>query len=223
MLGAVKLPPIEIFEYYSADPFPHLVVPDMWNPELLRRAERELAVLPLDKLMHIEHLHTDKYASRPLQTLPPACSKILRTGNGWRTRHWLQKLVGFKLLVDPTLTGGGIHIHEPGGFLDIHTDFKQHPTTGYNRRVNMITFLNKGWRAAWEGDLELWDKRFSIKKSVLPEFNVTVIFNTVHAKTFHGVPKPLRCPDGVRRKSLAWYYYTESDILSRKPAGILVL
>jgi hypothetical protein len=34
-----------------------------------------------------------------------------------------------------------------------------------------------------------------------------VVFNT-DSDSFHGHPRPLRCPPGMTRKSIAVYYYT---------------
>jgi hypothetical protein len=40
-----------------------------------------------------------------------------------------------------------------------------------------------------------------------PLMNRAVVFNT-RSDTFHGHPRPLACPDGVYRRSIAAYYYT---------------
>ena len=44
-------------------------------------------------------------------------------------------------------------------------------------------------------------------KSIAPVLNRCVIFNTTDA-AYHGHPRPLACPPGQSRKSLALYYYT---------------
>jgi hypothetical protein len=42
---------------------------------------------------------------------------------------------------------------------------------------------------------------------VLPIFNRVMIFGTTDF-TYHGHPDPLQCPEGVTRKSLALYYFS---------------
>jgi len=42
---------------------------------------------------------------------------------------------------------------------------------------------------------------------VLPVFNRVMIFGTTDF-TYHGHPDPLQCPEGMTRKSLALYYFT---------------
>jgi hypothetical protein len=41
----------------------------------------------------------------------------------------------------------------------------------------------------------------------MPSIGRCVIFKT-DADSFHGSPAPLACPEGVTRKSIALYYYT---------------
>jgi len=82
-----------------------------------------------------------------------------------------------------------------------------HPT--WRRRVNLILYLNEGWQEDWGGAIELWDRgmtRCVVKVS--PLLNHAVIFST-NEDSYHGFPDPLTCPEGVTRKSVALYYYTE--------------
>ncbi len=129
-----------------------------------------------------------------------------------------------KLIPDPALCGGGLHLTKRGGFLRIHADFNVADTLpDLHRRVNLIYFLNKDWLPEYDGALELWDTELTKAQVVIqPSFNKLVVFNTQPAgnvKAYHGQPRPLQCPEGIYRKSIALYYYTveESDnILSDK-------
>ena len=47
-------------------------------------------------------------------------------------------------------------------------------------------------------------------ESVDPVANRAVIFTT-DATSFHGHPVPMRCPEGVARRSLALYYFTVEE------------
>lgn len=72
----------------------------------------------------------------------------------------------------------------------------------------MIIYLNKGWQDEYGGNLELWDKYMQNKlHTIAPVFNRRVIFN-IDADSFHGNLDPLTTVGGVKRRSLALYYYT---------------
>jgi len=72
----------------------------------------------------------------------------------------------------------------------------------------MIIFLNKAWRPAYHGDLELWSpdgKR--CETTIQPLFNKTVLFEVAYPN-FHGVPTPIACPPDRVRQSFIAYYHT---------------
>jgi hypothetical protein len=48
------------------------------------------------------------------------------------------------------------------------------------------------------------------EQRIAPLYNRAVLFRT-DERSFHGYPDPLRCPDGVIRKSLALYYFSEEE------------
>ncbi len=123
---------------------------------------------------------------------------------------WLSELTGIPdLISEPVWKCGGLHQSRRGGFLNVHTDFSHHHYhKNWPRRLNLILYLNAGWRPDWGGAIELWDTRMrGCVAKFPPLLNHVSIFNT-DEKSFHGFPEPLRCPEGVSRKSLALYYYT---------------
>lgn len=120
---------------------------------------------------------------------------------------WCQKiakLVGSDVLV-ADIVGGGMHQSGPGAHLDTHVDFDRHPDTGWRRAVNLLVYLNHGWREEWGGCLELGEKPVRIA----PEFNRTVVFRCSD-HSWHGHPVPVA--DGHIRRSLAVYYYDPLDM-----------
>ena len=52
------------------------------------------------------------------------------------------------LVPDPHLHGGGQHQIRPGGKLAIHADFNRHPKLNLDRRLNLLLYLNRGWRSS---------------------------------------------------------------------------
>jgi hypothetical protein len=90
----------------------------------------------------------------------------------------------------------------------VHADFNKHSTYDLDRRLNLLLYLNKDWPEEYGGHLELWDRQMQkCEAKVLPIFNRVLIFGTTDF-TYHGHPDPLRCPEGVTRKSLALYYFS---------------
>lgn len=127
---------------------------------------------------------------------------------------WLQALTGIKeeLVGDEEFFGGGLHQSINGAFLNIHVDYNFHPKTQLHRRLNAILYMNKEWKDEYEGHLELWDLaegRSEMLEKISPSFNKMVIFET-NEISFHGHPTPLQIPKEVSRKSLAFYYYTQT-------------
>lgn len=123
--------------------------------------------------------------------------------------EFLESLTGITgLIPDPYFEGGGLHQIVPGGFLKVHADFNWHKQLKLDRRLNVIVYLNRHWKEEYGGNLELWNREMTrCERRVLPIFNRCVIFNTTDF-SYHGHPEPLTCPEGMTRKSLALYYYS---------------
>jgi hypothetical protein len=148
------------------------------------------------------------------QGFPPPIEAFLALTATDEFRRIIEEITGIQgLLADPELVGGGLHQIERGGFLDVHIDFNFHPTTRLHRRLNLLLYLNEGWKDEYEGHLELWDMVTEggprCIERVAPLLNRVVIFAT-NEVSYHGHPVPLACPPGVTRKSLAIYYYSET-------------
>ena len=93
--------------------------------------------------------------------------------------------------------------------MKLHVDGTKHDMMDLQRRVNVILYLNKGWKSEWGGNLEFNDHSSDSSKVVLPEYNRMVVFTT-NDYTIHGHPKPVQTPDGRSRLSIIQYYYTSS-------------
>ena len=83
-----------------------------------------------------------------------------------------------------------------------------------------MIYLNKDWDESWGGALKLGLLRESgveVSKSIMPDFNKTVIFTTTNS-SYHGHPEPMNLPKGKARNSLALYYYLSSNPLEASEA-----
>ena len=111
--------------------------------------------------------------------------------------------------------GSGVHQGDNGSFLDIHVDFNIHHLQKVHRRINMLIFLNKDWKAEYGGALEFWDKNVRrLEQSYLPIYNRCVIFET-NDFSYHGYSK-IKVPEGISRNSFYTYYYTPLGDYKRK-------
>lgn len=194
-------------EFNRYPTFRYVVIPDFLRPEV---AETLLNNYPAPT-SPIWKSTTYIHQKNKLQSanISGEFSKVFNELNGEEMRHFLSMLTGIdNLIADDDLFGAGFHQSLKGAFLDIHVDFNVHPYKGWHRKLNLLLFLNKNWKAEYAGNLELWDmdKQERIT-AIAPEFNRCVIFETTE-KSFHGHPQPLNTPEGVTRKSLAVYYYT---------------
>jgi hypothetical protein len=197
--------------YQKASPYPHIVLENFLNPEVLKDCIAEFNKLnETDGWINYKHYNENKRGLNKLDLLPETIKGTINELNSPEFLEFLSKLTGIKdLQKDDGLEGGGIHQSTRGGYLNIHADFTVHPHhRNWQRRVNVLVYLNKEWEEAWGGKLELWDREMkACEESVTPVFNRCVIFNT-DADSFHGHPEPMTCPEGVFRRSIALYYYT---------------
>lgn len=196
-------------DYREAEPFPHIVIDDFLPENLAQAMVDEFPPLASMTVKNATSTSRNKGQSRHEEDWGPKTLDIVRSLNSRPFLEGISVLTGIDdLLNDPYLDGGGLHQIGDGGFLKIHADFNRHMKTGIDRRINLLFYLNKDWPAAFGGQLELWDHTMSrCIRRVEPTFNRCVIFSTT-SWSYHGHPDPLRCDQGITRKSLALYYYT---------------
>mmetsp|Transcript_16352 Transcript_16352/g.53238 ORF Transcript_16352/g.53238 Transcript_16352/m.53238 type:complete len:370 (+) Transcript_16352:932-2041(+) len=125
---------------------------------------------------------------------------------------FLERVSGISPLTpDPHNEGGGLHETGRGGALQIHADFRRHPFTGWERRVNAFVYLNDDWNATWNGDLELWQRDMAKCAKKIPTIFGRFVMFSSHDFSYHGHAEPLDCPPSRSRKSMAFYYYSPID------------
>ncbi len=199
-------------EYRSAEPFPHIVLDGILPEAVLHQALDNFPAEPLksDRVFNINYGGHHKR-----QILPYDCNRdaqaLFAFLNSKAVLQFLQGLTGIDgLIPDPYFEGGGFHEISKGGLLGVHADFRINETLHLERRINLLIYLNPDWNEEWGGALELWDRKMTTCHSkVFPLLNRCVVFST-DADSFHGHPDPLNTPEGVKRRSIALYYYTSS-------------
>jgi len=195
--------------YQDARPFPHIVLDDFFDPSLLTLVLEEFPQPGQISWKGFNNEYEVKLFCSADETFGPVTRLLMYHLNSITFLDFLSALTGIPdLIPDPTFNGGGMHQIERGGKLAIHADFNRHGRLHIDRRLNLLLYLNKDWRAEYGGDFELWDRDMTAcVKKVAPLFNRMVVFSTTDF-SYHGHPDELRYPRERSRKSLALYYYS---------------
>ena len=206
--------------YESAKPYPHIVIDNFFDEDVLRKISDEFIINNKSKVT-FDNPNEKKTTLNDWNEFGIFTSKFIKFLNGKVFTNFLEQLTGIRdIIVDNTLEGGGLHQIGKGGYLKIHADFNKHSKTNYDRRLNVLVYLNENWRDKWGGDFEMWSKDLKkCKKKISPIFNRMVIFSTTDF-SFHGHPSPLKTPKEILRRSVAMYYYTEGRPLDEVQKGL---
>jgi Rps23 Pro-64 3,4-dihydroxylase Tpa1-like proline 4-hydroxylase len=202
-------------EYRANEPFPHIMMDDFIDADLLRQVVREFP-----DNSHRQSFARDqerlKFQVRPDECTGPVTRALFAELNSMAFLAFLSELTGIRgLVADPYFAGAGLHEIKSGGHLGIHADFPRHDIMRLNRRLNLLIYLNDDWHDDYGGALELWDRQMNrCRKSIPPLMARAVVFGT-DRDTFHGHPDPLACPPDRSRRSIATYYYTAADTRAR--------
>lgn len=203
--------------FLQGKPFNHIVIDNFFVPEIAQKISDQFPsyedsfwyahnnVVEVKKLVN----HWDRF--------PPETYQAFSYLNSSEFLDNLKKLSDLKTIYsDNGLNGGGWHMHNNVGKLNVHKDYSIHPKLGLWRKLNLIVYLSKEWKSEWGGALELWshdkenDKPLRKEKALDVKFNRAVIFDTTQ-DSWHGLPEEMKAPEGHFRKSLAIYYLTDPD------------
>lgn len=202
-------------------PFRHWIIDDLFDADMIRDAEASFdghlgAPGWVNYCNHFESKQTFNILAR----MPDEVRRCVYEWNTTAFARQLTDLTGISgLYPDERMWGGGMHVMFGGDFLKPHLDHSHNPN-GLERRLSMIVFLNSNWQDSWEGAFEMWSNagQWSVKK-VPVRFNRMVLFEG-GVTAWHGVPIPLKCPEGTMRKTIALYYlaYPRPGVVRRDRA-----
>lgn len=198
--------------FSSAKPFPHIVIDNFFDAAFLNTLEAKFP--PREETWWTyDNLLEKKLAFNDLSRLSHEFSEYFNYVNSEEFLSFLTRLSGVdSLIADPLLNGGGLHMIERGGKLDVHEDYNIHRNLGALRKLNVIVYVNSNWNSEWGGHIELWDDPpRAVQQKIEPCSNRMLIFRT-DCKSNHGHPHPLQCPQDRARKSLATYYYVKCNV-----------
>jgi hypothetical protein len=202
-------------EFKGSEPFPHVVIPEFFNPEFCQRLLDDFPTFDPEAARNEMGNRGGKAIQTAVRDISPAYRELDDYIQTPEFLDVISKITGIpNLLYDPEYTGGGTHDNQNGQGLDPHVDFNYHPRTGWHRRLNLIVYLNPEWEESWGGNFDLhlnpWEPAEDRITTVLPLFNRGVIFETSE-RSWHGF-EPIRLPAGrtdLSRKSFAIYLYTK--------------
>lgn len=199
--------------YKNAQPFPHVVIDNLFSTRLLDEVLAEAPRLMAEQWVNIEQEGLEKIVRmRSAIELGDAGNRLLSVLHSAAFQYLLSEITGiWQLLPDPYLQGGGHALMRRGGYFKIHADRNVAYDTGLTRRLALIIFLNRNWPPEYGGQLELWDPQAKgCVTSIEPTYNKTILFEVAHPN-YHGVPTPLSCPPERMRQSFLVYYHTVSS------------
>jgi Rps23 Pro-64 3,4-dihydroxylase Tpa1-like proline 4-hydroxylase len=205
-------------DYQSKKPFRYVMFENFFLPEQAELIYSHYPTIENGKWDGTTYLDQKNKFQKTTFEKDSILEQVFKELNSDVFLKWLQDIteVETDLIADEELFGGGLHQSINGAYLNVHVDYNIHPKTNYHRRLNVLIYMNKDWKDAYEGHLELWDLSQGDKVLLgkyAPTFNRCVIFET-NEVSFHGHPKALNTPKEINRKSIATYYYSKTRPLN---------
>jgi hypothetical protein len=197
--------------FRAAAPFNHVVINNFFEPQIARGLAEEFPSFDSNIWVEYNNAIEIKKVCNSWEKFPRLTYSIFAYLNSPEFVAKMSILVGEKLYPDPGLNGGGWHTHKAGGKLNTHLDYSLHPKLGLERRINLIVYVQPEWKPEYGGALGLWDasedgkRPCELKVQIHCNFNRAAIFDTSQ-HSWHGLPEPVRSPEGINRNSIATYY-----------------
>lgn len=198
-------------DYQSASPYPHIVMDNFLSQEFADSLSNNFP--EIEKLdIHWKGLNENKSEGASFDMYHDDFKKMKSTITSSQFYDWIEQVTGVKdgLITDDKL-GCGVHQGKDGSFLDVHVDFNMHHLNNKYRRLNLLVYLNPGWKTEeYGGELEMWNANMTkCEKKVAPIHNRAVIFETNHY-SYHGYSQ-ISLPPDVFRRSFYAYVYTDDQ------------
>jgi hypothetical protein len=201
--------------FLNAHPFRHVVIDNFFEDDFAERLLEEFPAFDR-RLAKAEGGEIGgKAVNTRIADIGPAYHELYREIASKHFLDFVSELSGIPdLILDPAMFGGGTHENLHGQELDPHVDFNYDESEQLHRRLNLIVYLNKGWKPEWGGGLEIHSNPRRPDEdrvhSYDPIFNRAVMFET-NEYSWHGFSK-ISLPEEHRResrKSISIYLYTK--------------
>lgn len=192
--------------FATAEPFPHLVIDEMFRSDLIRDAARDF---PSPSEMPEKPNRKGVLELSDRRLVPPLLRQVSDELLGERFTAWLSFVSGIDdLITDPDGNWGVLRQSGDGVEGKIHVPPSQHPNKPWYRRLTLILHLSEGLRGRNGGCFQLWDREKAAPMvSVAPLFNRAVIFLN-GSVAFHNASRT-RLDAGQMRKIMQALYFIE--------------
>ena len=193
-------------------PYTHFIIDNFLDLEFAEQVAADFPSYSDSNLRPYSNYLEIKKLQNYWDRFPSATYKLLTFLNSTDfIENHLEPLVGVSSLQsDPGLNGAGQFLHERGGKLNPHLDYRIHPKLGLERRFSLLLYLTPNWSSDWGADFVFFTKDsdespLMESKRITTLFNRLLIFDTTQ-DTWHGVPDPVSCPPGITRNALGVFY-----------------
>jgi len=195
-------------EYQSGEPYHHICIDNFLPIEIAEKVRAE-ALEQRRKEAEFSSAQEHLKASYNPDSLPLYTRSVFNALNSESFLQFLEEMTGIpNLIPDPYYKGAGIHRTETGGYLGIHADFNHHKQMNLERRLNILIYLNPGWKPEYGGAFEIWTKDMNTRVAQFPPYMNRMCCFSTSSESYHGNPEPVNHPDNQPRLSIALYYYT---------------
>ena len=228
-------------KYNEQSPYPFMCFDNLFSDDLIDKINMEIDDPSFAKdVREIEGIEVKTRSDfEDNESIPPSSKSVFDVLNGGKFLNLVTHLTGINgLISDPYYDGGGINIIQNNGTLAVHVDGTTQHRMNLSRRINAILFINDKWDENWNGFHEQWvylnqelspldeNQQWRCIRKIRPKKNRLMIFTT-NDHSWHGHAGVLKIPDGVERRSLITYYYTNerpaSDLIFEAPHSALFI
>ena len=194
-------------QYDSHPNYGKIDIPNFLPEEVTEKCAEELHNLPLSIGKTFTRKGSRMYEYNNLQHTPMQ-EHLVHALHSSEFLRWVEKLSGVdRLIPDPHLVGAGYMKSFKGDTLKVHTDFNWAEELHLHRAVSIIIYFNKDWDPDWGGALDFFDFNNDKKlSSTVPSYGNILIW-TYHNLVFHGMERPMTCPEEECRKGIRIFYY----------------
>ncbi|MFP9097557.1 2OG-Fe(II) oxygenase [Flavobacterium sp. RHBU_24] len=201
-------------KYLTAQPFPHLILDNFCDEEKLNKAYESVPELANKSRDYA--FANNKFEKSNYKEICPEFAEFYNDLASDRFNKILAFITAKKTFVDPKNFGGGLHQGKKNSFLDMHLDFNYHPINkNWYRELNLLLYLNKGWKPEYGGELKIKDLRTNEEAALAVPFN-RMIIQQCAPYTLHGYDMT-NFPEGNYRTSIATYAYQVHERLIEQP------
>jgi Rps23 Pro-64 3,4-dihydroxylase Tpa1-like proline 4-hydroxylase len=204
--------------FQTAKPFRHICIDNFFEQDKARALLADFPAFDPAKAINEFGKPSGKVTKEKLQDISPFYKQVHDYLLSERFLKEMSALTGIEDFVpDPTFFGGGTHENTNGQELAPHVDFNYLDGHNLHRRVNLLLYLNEGWREEWGGVIQLHENPRDPEHDRISSYNRAVIFET-NEVSWHGFPRidlPQQLQDRSR-KSLSVYLYTKDRPASEK-------